>query len=70
MEPIVQTGSQVWQGGTVLIVVEDPILARQVNTRNYARPRFLLPFAGEQQDAANHSCAPMTIEGQGSDVWY
>ena len=40
---------QVWQGGTVLIVVEDPILARQVNTRNYARPRFLLPFAGERR---------------------
>jgi hypothetical protein len=40
---------QVWQGGTVLIVVENPILARQVNTRNYARPRFLLPFAGKQQ---------------------
>jgi hypothetical protein len=45
-------GLQVWQGGTVLIVVSDPILARQVNTRNYARPRFLLPFAGEQPDAA------------------
>jgi hypothetical protein len=42
---------QVWQGGTVLIVVEDPVLARQVNTRNYARPRFLLPFAGERQAA-------------------
>ena len=39
----------------MLIVVENPILARQVNTRNYARPRFLLPFAGEQPEGGVHS---------------
>lgn len=50
---------KVWQGGVVLIVVEDPVLARLVNTKNYARPRFLLPFAGEEAeyDAASLSLA-------------
>ena len=38
--------AQVWQGGNVLVVVEDPVGVKAVNMRNHERPPILSSMAG------------------------
>ena len=38
--------AQVWQGGSVLVVVEDPVGVKAVNMRNHERPPILSSMAG------------------------
>ena len=53
--------AQVWQGGSILVVVEDPAGTRAVNMRNHERPPILSSMAGALSALHGHQAGKLGL---------